>query len=268
MNRLPTLLAPSAPFRQTATKKRRVQENPKLPIDFTHRLFFPTSFTPSYDYPLVVWLHSQRSSEYELQPVMQALSNQNYIGIAPRANIRTESKRNLFSWGHSREDYAYAEEAVFECIFSAIETLPIDSTRIFLAGFGAAGTLAQWIGLQYSERLAGVVSMSGPVPTMNGSLSNWKLARSLPFLYISRRGSSLCNEANDREAIRLVYRSGLRYTFWHLQSHEDSGAEPDELSTEMLAAANRYMMGIVLGQPISLTPEEKRDHLVGPFGLN
>jgi phospholipase/carboxylesterase len=239
-----------------------------LPIDVPHQIFLPQSFTSTYDYPLVVWLHSDDSSEMELTPVMESLSDQNYIGVAPRANIRSHAKRRVFRWGDTRADYAYAEDVVWECIAASLETLPVHPGRIFLVGFGRGGTLAQWIGLQYAERIAGVVSLSGPAPALGGSLSNWKDARDLPLLFAQRQGSNLCSEQSLNNAMRLAHRAALNYTFWQLQSELDSFDEPDELSTAMLLAANRFMMSIVTGSPCNLEPEPSRDQWVGPFGIN
>lgn len=271
MNRLPTLMAAPTPPRVSESNPSSAIDNNatfRLAVDFAHRVFLPTHFTPTYDYPLVVWLHSDLSSEMELDSVMNALSDQNYLAVAPRANVRSEGKSRLYRWGNTRADYAFAEDVVWECILSSIEQLPVDPSRVFIAGFGAGGTLAQWIGLQYPERIAGVVSLSGASPTHGGSLTSWKLAKELPILFSQRRGSSLCSHSDLQNAIRMAHRAGLNYTFWQLHSEEDSFGESDDLSTEMLAAANRFMMGIVTQSPVDLAPTPNRDHLVGPFGIN
>ena len=270
MNRLPSLLTNYVSYTNPAASLDVSVEDlaTQLPIDVNHRIYHPTNYTPSYDYPLVIWLHSDHSSEMELDSVMGALSDQNYIAVAPRANIRSSSSHRLYRWGDTRTDYAFAEEAVWECIMASIENLSIASDRIFIAGFGRGGTLAQWIGLQYAERVAGVVSLSGIAPPLAGSLSKWKLARELPLLFAQRQGSSLCDENDLTLAMQMAHRAGLNYTFWQMQCENRTAAEGDELSTTMLAAANRFMMGIVTDTPADLNPEPNRDHLIGPFGLN
>jgi phospholipase/carboxylesterase len=255
-------------YRTPAEVARRLADELYLDTEFPHRLFLPHNFTPSYDYPLVVWLHSDRSSEMELDSVMESLSDQNYIAVAPRANIRSSTKQRLFQWGNSKTDVAFAEEAVCDCIASAKELLPVKTDRVFLAGFGTGGTMAQWIGLQYSNLVAGVVSLSGAMPSLGGSLSNWKTTRHLPVLFSHRRGSSLCSHSDLQNAMRFSHRAGLNYRFSTLWSEEDTFSEADELSSSMLAVANRFMMGIVTNSDISLEPEFNRDHLVGPFGVN
>ncbi|MFN7891409.1 MAG: hypothetical protein ACK5OC_14045 [Pirellula sp.] len=61
---------PNASYRNPAEVARRLADNLFLDTEFPHRLFLPHNFTPSYNYPLVVWLHSEASSEMELDSVM------------------------------------------------------------------------------------------------------------------------------------------------------------------------------------------------------
>jgi hypothetical protein len=89
---------PCGTYRNPAEAARRLADDLFLDTEFPHRLFLPHNFTPSYNYPLVVWLHSGASSEMELDSVMESLSDQNYIAVAPRANIRSSTKQQLFQW--------------------------------------------------------------------------------------------------------------------------------------------------------------------------
>ncbi|MBU6387985.1 MAG: hypothetical protein KGS49_18735, partial [Planctomycetes bacterium] len=50
-------------------------------IGFPHRLFVPEHYESGYAYPLLVWLHSDHSSEYELDSVMHSLSMRNYAAV-------------------------------------------------------------------------------------------------------------------------------------------------------------------------------------------
>lgn len=270
MNRLPPLLTNDLSYTKRSAPLDVPYDNlvTQLPVDVQHRIYYPTNFTPTYEYPLVIWLHSDQSSEMEVDSVMDSLSDQNYIAVAPRANIRSSAARRLYRWGDTSSDYAFAEESVWNCIMGALEDLPVASDRIFIAGFGRGGTLAQWIGLQYAERIAGVVSFSGIAPSLTAGLANWKCAKELPLLFAQRQGSNLCDENDLGQAIQAAHRSGLNYTFWQQQDEQHSTVEADELSTTMLAAANRFMMGIITGTPVNLNPEPNRDHLIGPFGLN
>lgn len=271
MNRIPTMLAPvspSVPRSLTVGSRREAERLEQLPISIKHRLYRPTNFAPTYDYPLIVWLHSQESSEFELDSIMDALSDQNYLAVAPRANRRCNSKRRIYKWGENILDYAFAEEAVWECIDAAVEHLPVNPERIFLAGFGHGGTVAQWIGWQSPHDIAGVVSLSGPMPNLPGSMTQWKQIKELPVLFAQRKGATICSDQELKAAMHTAHRSSLSYRFLQLRSELDSFEDSDELSTGMLAAANRFLMGLVTNTEISLAPEASRDHMVGPFGIN
>ena len=270
MNRIPTLLAPVVQnvSRSSASDTREVDRISRLPTSVNHRLYYPRNFVPTYDYPLIVWLHSQESSEYELDSVMESLSDQNYLAVAPRANRRCKSKRRIFKWGENVLDYAFAEDSAWECIESALDNLPVRSDRIFLAGFGVGGTIAQWIGWQSPNSVSGVVSLSGPMPSLVGGMTQWKSIKELPVLFSQRRGATICSDSDLSYAMQMAHRSSLSYRFVQLHSERDSFDEANDLSTTMLATANRFLMGIVTESEIALCPEPNRDHLVGPFGIN
>ena len=126
--------------------------------------------------------------------------------------------------------------------------------------------MAQWIGLKYASQLAGVVSLTGEFPMTSRVLSNWKIARSLKVLFAQRRGSTICSEDDMMRAVKLAHQSGLDYRFLQAQSEDDT--EGNELDAGMLQAANRFMMGIVTGTDLSLSPETSCDREIVEFGFN
>lgn len=237
-----------------------------IELEFPYRLFVPENYEPGYAYPLVVWLHSDASSEMELDHVMPALSLRNYIAIAPRANVKSRGSQRRYRWGTTLTDCAVAEDLVWDSVQAAMDVLSIHSDRIFLAGFGGGGTMAQWIGLKYASQLAGVVSLTGEFPMTSRVLSNWKIARSLKVLFAQRQGSTICSEDDMMRAVKLAHQSGLDYRFLQAQSEDDN--EGNELDAGMLQAANRFMMGIVTGTDLSLFPETSCDSEIVEFGFN
>jgi len=237
-----------------------------IELEFPYRLFVPENYEPGYAYPLVVWLHSDASSEMELDHVMPALSLRNYIAIAPRGNVKSRGSQRRYRWGTTLTDCAVAEDLVWDSVQAAMNVLSIHSDRIFLAGFGGGGTMAQWIGLKYASQLAGVVSLTGEFPMTSRVLSNWKIARSLKVLFAQRQGSTICSEDDMMRAVRFAHQSGLDYRFLQAQSEDDT--EGNELDAGMLQAANRFMMGIVTGTDLSLSPETSYDSEIVEFGFN
>lgn len=247
---------------------RPLAEAPTAQLEFPHRLFVPRSYEPSYSYPLVVWLHSDSSSEMELDGVMESLSQQNYVAIAPRGNIKSRGTQRRFHWGTTPTDCAAAEDLVWESIKSAMNSLSIHPDRVFLAGFGGGATLAQWIGLKYPSNIAGVVSLSGTFPRTARALSNWKKARDLEVLFTQCAGSTMCSNEEMARAIKIAHQAGLKFRFVQGRFDDWNADEADGLDSSMLAVANRFMMGIVTGTNIDLQPEIANDCESIEFGFN
>jgi len=237
-------------------------------LGFPHRLFVPEHYEPGYDYPLVVWLHSDASCELELDNVMVALSTRNYIAIAPRANQECRGSDRYFHWGESVADCSAAEDLVWDSVQAVSSSLSINPRKIFLAGFGSGGTMAQWIGLKYAKQFAGVISLSGSFPTTSKVLSNWKRARNLQVLFAQCQSSTLCSEDELLRAVRISHQSGLSYKFLQLRSEQDDCFEANELDSSMLEAANRFMMSIVTDTELNLSPETACVSECVEFGFN
>lgn len=243
-------------------------EVPTAQLDFPHRLFVPKSYEPGYAYPLVVWLHSDASSEMELDGVMESLSQQNYVAIAPRGNIKSRGTQRRFQWGTTPTDCAAAEDLVWESVHSTMNALSIHPDRVFLAGFGGGATMAQWIGLKYPSHIAGVVSLSGSFPRTTRPLSNWKQARDLEVLFTQLDGSSICSDDELARAVKIAYQSGLKFRFVQGQVDTGNSQMADQLDSNMLAVANRFMMGIVTCTNIELHPENANECESIEFGFN
>ncbi len=223
-----------------STTRKPISDKP-LALDFSHRLFTPEHYEKSYQYPLLIWLHSNDSSEYELDSVMPHVSLRNYVGLAIRGPQASPCNDRRFQWGNSTTNVAVAEELVLQAIDAASEKLSINRSKVFLAGHGAGGTLAQWIGLRHSQQVAGVVSIHGGFPRRSKSLVRWKLARKLPVLLMYGEHSELCNSDEVCRSLRHVHSAGLAYRFAQFPA-------TDELDTAMADTANRFMMELVTGQ--------------------
>ncbi len=269
MSRLTMLLESignTSPTFSTASRCRPLGKT--IELGFPHRLFVPEHYEPGYDYPLVVWLHSDASCELELDNVMMALSSRNYVAIAPRANQKCRGNDRCFTWGDSQTDCDVAEDLLWDSVQAVSSSLSINTRKVFLAGFGSGGTMAQWIGLKYAKQIAGVISLSGSFPTASKVLSDWKRARDLQVLFAQRQGSTLCSEDELLRAVRISHQSGLNYKFLQLRLEQDDRLEANELDSTMLEAANRFMMSIVTDTELNLSPETACDSECVEFGFN
>lgn len=248
MNRLPALFRrpTAAPFqRQLGHPPFRLSDFHTPDLAFPHSLFIPEHYEAGYEYPVVVWLHSDASSEAELAEIMPSLSQRNYVAIAPRGIHACRKKPGFYEWSLTDHAVTLAEEMIFEAVAHLDDRLSINPRRIFLAGYGKGGTLAQTIGLHYPEKFAGVLSMNGPFPTHSRPLARWKSAKSLPILWMHGNQSRQCSMDAMCDMLQVAFTSALMI-------HPIQFATGDDLPVEMLNKANRFMMQIVTNQPIEM----------------
>lgn len=256
MNRIKSLLrssvsslesiSESSSARKGKGKYKAAKQTPQaspLSLSFPHRYFSPEHYEPRYDYPLVIWLHSDASSELEIANIMPALSLRNYVALGIRGSHANRKQARRFDWSLRADGVAVAEECIFEAIEVLNESVSINPSRVFLAGFGNGGSMAQLIGLRHPDRFAGVVSINGKFPNLPRSLSRWKEAKSLPILWMHGCESTKCGMDSMSDMLEAVYPAAL-------QVFPVQFPCGDELDTNMLNKANRFMMQIVTNEPI------------------
>jgi phospholipase/carboxylesterase len=213
------------------------------PIQHPISLFGPERYEPGYQYPLFLWLHSCHSSENELEGVMPALSLQNYIGCGPRGPLSSDQGGKRFVWGDSPSAMAVAEEIIFESIESAKHHFSIDSSRVFLAGFGSGASCALRIALRYPSQFAGVAAFCGQFPNEQHALANLAEARSLPILWMYGQHSERCGIQQVCEVLPVLHTAGLGLDIRQYPCG-------DELLTNMLSDTNSWMMQQITRQPV------------------
>jgi phospholipase/carboxylesterase len=150
----------------------------------SHRSFFlPLHYTPSYDYPLVVWLHSNGFNENQIDHVMPYISLRNYVGVGIRGNRAADSIGHRFDWHQSPGAISAAHEAICEAIDDALGRFSVNPSRIVLAGYQQGGTMAMRIAMRDPDRFAGAISLGGRMP--RGAIRNVHelRRRELPMLW-------------------------------------------------------------------------------------
>jgi phospholipase/carboxylesterase len=241
MNRLPPIASSSFQSNsvQVAEATIPLLERTPLALSAPHRLFFPKHFESRYRYPLFIWLHSPDSSERELDEVMPALSTRNYIAIGLRGTEGSRIRQDCYRWGISDTSRRIAEELVMSTAQLAVEDLPIDPSRIFLGGFGAGGSMAQWVGLRNPNSFAGITSINGAVPDKPCLLTAWKHAKRLPVMYMYGETSTLCPIDQVAKTIHFTHRSALNYEYVQFNCG-------DCLDTAMTSMMNQFMMSKIV----------------------
>ena len=145
----------------------------------------PLHYTPSYDYPLVVWLHHSGHNELQVEQVLPHVSVRNYVGVGVRGIQATDVRGWGFDWSEGASSIAAAREAVMEAIEHAQAELSIHSDRILIAGYGSGATMACRIALMEPERFGGVAMMGGQFPSSQSVMREYHRLRErrLPILW-------------------------------------------------------------------------------------
>jgi phospholipase/carboxylesterase len=203
-----------------------------------HATYAPMHYEPGYAYPLVVWLHGSLGNEQQLRRVMPLVSMRNYVAVAPRGTSGDRARRAAFSWQQTETEIEEAEERVFECVAIGERRFNIHPQRIFLAGLGCGGTMALRIGWSHPGKFAGVAAIGGPLPADNRPLRNVNHLRQLSCFVATSRKSLTYPELDVCRDLRLLHSAGFTVALRQYPSG-------DELTTQMLADLDRWMMELV-----------------------
>ena len=141
-----------------------------LECDWPVSIYVPENYEEGYAYPLVTWFHSDANDEDQLEDVMNALSPQNYIGLALRGNRPLEK-----TGGHRWDPPAFGQGNVGLSELLHLTTcrlrraFHIHSERIFLAGSGHGADTALYLLARHPEWFAGAMLLdpfceSGTLP--------------------------------------------------------------------------------------------------------
>lgn len=150
----------------------------------TQRSFFlPLHYTPSYQYPLLIWLHSDGYNETQIDHVMPHISLRNYIGVGIRGTFAVDNAGHRFQWRDSPASLATAQDSVAAAIEEVSDRFKIHPGRVVIAGYGMGGTMAMRIAMREPAKFAGVVSLGGRFPTSAIRNVSQLRARRLPMLW-------------------------------------------------------------------------------------
>lgn len=168
--------------------------------------FAPLDYEKNYEYPLIVWLHSDGQSSSQLESLMAELSMQNYVGVAPQAPIG--NFQCGYFWEQDFDSIQSAQDLVADAIDQAQSKFSINRRRIFLAGSGGGGTMALRLAMQQPDLFAGVVSLNGPLPHGQSPLAQWNQCRTMPIFW-----SHFIDQEDDANEMckqfRFLYSAGF-----------------------------------------------------------
>lgn len=199
-------------------------------------LFVPLHYEKNYSYPLVVWLHNNGDDPQQIHRIMPKLSLQNYVAVAPSGSVG--NRHTGFYWEQDTDSIHYATDAVIQSIDYARARTNIDSNRIFVAGYGEAGTMAYRVALTHPEIISGVASLNGPLPEGHAPLGRWGVSRNVEVFWAHCRKSKAFDQETLCEQLKLLHVAGFSVT---LRQYPGG----DQLSTPALTDLNRWIMEMI-----------------------
>lgn len=221
----------------------------------TRRIFLPLSYTASYAYPLLIWLHNDGFNENQIDQVMPAISLRNFVGVGIRASRASDPSGHRFRWHDSPAAIGVAHDSVVEAIGSVTADYGIRPDRIVLAGYGSGGTMAIRIAMRQPRLFAGAVSVGGHMPT--GSIKDYNELRrqKLPMLWQWAKGNpDYTSESLNRDC-QTAMTIGSR-----VEIRQYPG--DDEMDTVVLSDLNRWAMNLILSSG-QTSNDSDRSHPVG-----
>jgi phospholipase/carboxylesterase len=131
----------------------------------------------------IVWLHGLGADAHDFEPIVPELRLPPTLPVRfvfPNAPIRPVTMNNGYpmrAWFdlvkigmQQPRDQAgmQASRAALEALIARENARGIPAARIVLAGFSQGGAVALYTGLQYHERLAGIMALSTYLPLVDG----------------------------------------------------------------------------------------------------
>jgi phospholipase/carboxylesterase len=210
----------------------------RLPV----RTFLPTGYEPRYAYPLLVFFHGHGGCEEQALRLAPRLSRRNYVCISlrgPQVLGQRADGRLGYTWGTDSD--AQIEDYVLRAVEQTRRNYHVHSERIYLAGFCEGATLAYRLGLQFPERIAGIISLNGCMPRRGGPLLRLPEARQLRVMIGHGIANAVVPLSLARQDYRLLYTAGL-----DVQMH--SYPATHRLHPDMLRDINRWVINAISSQ--------------------
>jgi len=166
--------------KQNDVKQKSLQSDLPIAYKFHHEVRLPIQ--ASGKSPVLILLHGLGSNEKDLHSFAQYLDPRLLV-ISARAPISLGNDR--YSWyqlSSGADGWTYDIEAVKQrskdlitYIDQIIKNYQVDRDKIFIGGFSQGAILSLATGLDHSNKIAGVVCLSGRLyPELKPSLSNIK----------------------------------------------------------------------------------------------
>lgn len=191
----------------------------------------------------VIWLHGLGADGHDFEGLIPELRLPPFPAIRfifPHANFRPVTLNGGYimrAWYdiamsergfEQNPEHIRESEKVLRALIEDEIQRGIASERIVLAGFSQGGAMALHTGLRHPRKLAGILSLSAPVPYAESLMANIHPANvATPIFMAHGREDSLIPFDLARQALRLMQERGLPVE-WHAYAMGHS-VVPDEI---------------------------------------
>lgn len=183
-------------------------------FDLSYSLYVTESYSETYAYPLIAYLHEGYRSERDLWNWFPAMSDQNYIGLGVRAPFpHPHGLPGQFEWKLRRPDASIA--AVREAVQSVQYDWTIHPKRTYIFGEGDGAVVAlQHLILQQSLSYDSIFTSGVICRSLPQGWTDW-----LPHIQEQLSGRVLfldpIQDPDEQAAIDAFSEAGLEITFAH-----------------------------------------------------
>lgn len=128
-----------------------------------HRLFVPLHHEAAYAYPLILWLHDDGNDASEVNQVMPAISDRNYLAVGIRGPKSLNDRGTQFGWSDTRNSLVTLAGHLDQVLASVFARYRVHPQRIIAAGSGRGGSAAVKLAMAEPNRFAGAVCVGGSI---------------------------------------------------------------------------------------------------------
>jgi phospholipase/carboxylesterase len=209
------------------------------------RTFLPTGYEPNYPYPLLVFLHGHGGNEEQVLRLAPRVSRRNYIAIGLRGPQKVGTRpdgRGSYSWGADGQSSPVIEDYLVRAVEQTRRNYHVHSERIYLAGVCEGATLAYRLGLNFPDKVAGVIALNGAMPR-GGPLFRMPEVRGLKLFIGHGIANAFVPLTLARGYCRMLYTAGIDVRFHTYPTTH-------RLHPDMLRDANRWIMERVTSEDL------------------
>jgi phospholipase/carboxylesterase len=186
---------------QSASHETLLAKVLEEPADFedsafeADEVFVPEHYEPNYAYPLIVWLAPPAAPRRRLYRLMRIVSERNYFGVSVPL-----------------VDADVVEEQLFETFVRLRRRYHLHTERVYLLGFGDAGTQALKTALRRPAWFAGVAAISARWPESPRLLAQYHELRGRRVLLGIGDADSAAIVSDALYMQQLLWSAGMQVT--------------------------------------------------------